>query len=217
MSDQAEMQPRRPRLTRAERRAQTRARLLVSAREVFAERGFYAASVDDVAERAGLTSGALYGNFAGKEELFLAVLDEHVADRVGSVVRATAAVEGSCAVRAGADDWMRFLREQPSWYPLFIEFWSYAVRHEELRPQLARRFGAFPESTARLVRVGAARQGLEIPDDVASALGILFTALADGLALMKLMDPTAVPDELFGDALSALAELTRGGGTNDEA
>jgi AcrR family transcriptional regulator len=63
------------RLTRAQRRQQTRARLLEAAGQVFARRGFHAATLDEVAEAAGYTKGAVYANFANKDGLFLALLD----------------------------------------------------------------------------------------------------------------------------------------------
>src|SRR5829696_4871846 len=60
-----------------ERRAATRRRLLDAAIAVVAERGFHAASVDAIAEEAGYSVGAIYSNFGGKDDLFLAVFDEH--------------------------------------------------------------------------------------------------------------------------------------------
>src|ERR1700679_3861070 len=70
------------RLSRKEKQAQTRSCLMRSAAKLFAQRGFRDASIDDVAEDAGFTKGAFYANFASKEELFLAMLDEHFARRV---------------------------------------------------------------------------------------------------------------------------------------
>jgi AcrR family transcriptional regulator len=199
----------RKRLSRAEQRALTKARLIVSARIVFARRGFHRALLEEIAEEAGYSTGAIYANFEGKEDLFLAVLDDHVAARVRAVEQAVSdASTPAQRVRAGADDWMRFLREDPDWYRLFIEFWSYAQRDPELRARVAVRFAAFPKANAELIEVGARDVGIALPEGLAIAAGTLFTALADGLALMKLLDPEAVPDELFGDALSALYQLS---------
>ena len=69
------------RLTRAEQRDVTRTRLLDAAEKVFVDRGFHAASVDDVAEEAGYSKGAVYSNFENKDELFLAVLERRVDSR----------------------------------------------------------------------------------------------------------------------------------------
>src|SRR5438874_13806771 len=69
------------RLSRAEQRDLTRTRLLDAAEKVFVDRGFHAASVDEVAEEAGYSKGAVYSNFENKDELFLAVLERRVDSR----------------------------------------------------------------------------------------------------------------------------------------
>lgn len=66
------------RLSRQESRQQTRERLLEAATKVFSKRGFYEASLDEVAEEAGFSKGAVYSNFANKEGLFMALLDRHL-------------------------------------------------------------------------------------------------------------------------------------------
>jgi AcrR family transcriptional regulator len=204
------------RLTRDELKARTRARLIASARTVFARRGYHRASLEEIGEEAGYSTGAVYSNFKGKEDLFLAVLEEHIADRVHAVQRAVAdAPTPEARLRAGADDWMRFLREDPDWYPLFIEFWAYAVRDPRLRAQVAQRFGVILDANAALVRAGAQELGIPLSDDLARAGGLFVTALADGLALIRGLDPDAVADEFLGDAVSALPALGRG--LRDEA
>src|SRR4029453_6308711 len=87
------------RLTRAQRRQQTRARLLEAAGQVFARRGFHAATLDEVAEAAGYTKGAVYANFANKDGLFLALLDQRVAAQLQQV-EALDAIESSEELRA---------------------------------------------------------------------------------------------------------------------
>ena len=69
-------------------RAQTRARLLKAAGEVFAERGYDRASLDDVAAAAGLTKGAVYSSFASKDELFYALMRERIGERLDLVAEA---------------------------------------------------------------------------------------------------------------------------------
>src|SRR5437879_6422414 len=60
-------------LTPERRRAMTREHLLAAAAEVFARRGYHGATLDEVAETAGFTKGAVYSNFTSKEDLFLAL------------------------------------------------------------------------------------------------------------------------------------------------
>ena len=198
------------RLTRDEQRARTRERLIASARTVFARRGFHRASLEEIGDEAGYSTGAVYSNFEGKEDLFLAVLEEHVVARARAVEEAVArgATEQD-RIRAGGDDWMRFLREDPDWYPLFIEFWAYAMRDPDLREQVAERFAVILDANTDRVRDAAAELGIELPPEAARTGGVLVTALADGLALIKLLNPDAVPDALLGDVLSVLPALGR--------
>src|SRR5438132_1560889 len=83
----------RRRLSRQEKQAQTRVRLLRSAELVFAERGFFAASLDEIAARAGFSIGAVYSNFESKGDLFLALFEEHVAGQVRDYLELFAAGE----------------------------------------------------------------------------------------------------------------------------
>src|SRR3954465_3120513 len=101
------------------RRADTRRRLLDAAMDVFAERGFHRASVDDVARAAGFSIGALYSNFASKDELLLAIFDEHLA-WLELVLDEAPSTGDPSEWAAAMDDWPRQFR-------IFVEFWAYAV------------------------------------------------------------------------------------------
>src|SRR6266545_4652109 len=92
METQSVTRPRR--LSRAERRAQTREELLEAAARVFARKGYAGASVDDIAEEAGFTVGALYSNFEGKQDLFLAALERKVRAIVADTLQREAARSG---------------------------------------------------------------------------------------------------------------------------
>jgi AcrR family transcriptional regulator len=82
-------------LTRKEAQERTRQRVLAAAAKVFARRGYHRATVDEIASEAGFTIGALYSNFAGKEELFLALADRQVEERVAEVGAIADAAEGA--------------------------------------------------------------------------------------------------------------------------
>jgi AcrR family transcriptional regulator len=187
---------------RERQKAATRLRLLEAAATVFARRGFHGASVDEIAREAGATTGALYANFAGKEELFLELFDSTMAQDVRGYAEASAdAATLEDATRGGADRWMAVLSERPEYFPLFIEFWAYAVREPQVRERFAERLAAFRLATGRIVASGAEARGIELEPGSVARLGTFVNALANGLALEKLVDPTAVPDELFGDLL----------------
>src|SRR5947209_14313927 len=122
------------RLSQAEAREQTRTSLLTAARRVFGERGFGGASLDEIAERAGYTRGALYYNFpGGKEDLFIALLEDRIDNRVEISQTAFAGADGDPAdtiarARAAAADAGAAVRENREWQLLFFEFALHAAR-----------------------------------------------------------------------------------------
>lgn len=190
---------------RDEQKALTRRRLLDSAEAVFARSGFYGASVDELAREAGATTGALYSNFAGKEDLFLALFEERIATDVGDysqIVAEGATVEQQA--RGAADHWMEILRERPDYFPLLMEFWAYAIRESALRERLAERFAALRSASGRLFLEAAERHGQPPHAEAGEFVGLLINALGNGLAFEKLVDPQAVPDALFGDMLTLI-------------
>jgi AcrR family transcriptional regulator len=195
------------RLSREENKAQTRERLLRAAEEVFAERGFFAASVEEVAERAGYSMGAVYSNFESKGNLFLALFEEHIAAQVHDYLELfDAAGTLDEQARGGADRWMRYLREHPDYFPLYLEFAAYAAREPRMREAFAARQGAFRRLFTSMVERGAQNRGIEPPPGATDQLGVLVSALGNGLALEKLADPEGVPDELFGSLLALIFE-----------
>src|SRR6202167_4817962 len=202
------------RLTREQSRATTRERLLAAARRVFARSGFHGASVEEIASEAGFSTGALYSNFDGKEDLFLALMereiDEH-AREIADAVRERASI----AERAtgGARRWMTMIDREPELLLLFMEFWAYGVRDPEVRPKVAERFAQMRQVLTQLIADGVREFDLELALP-AEQLAVAIDALAAGIARQKLADPDAVPDELMGRVLSLLfAAATRPAGT----
>jgi AcrR family transcriptional regulator len=202
------------RLTREQSRANTRERLLGAARRVFARSGFHGASVEEVASEAGFSTGALYSNFTGKEDLFLALMEREINEHAREIAEAVSARE-SMAERAtgGARQWMIMIEREPEVLLLFMEFWAYGVRDAQVRPKVAARFAQVRELLTKLIADGVREFDLEL-DIPAEQLAVVIDALADGIARQKLADPDAVPDELMGRVLSLLfAGATRPAGT----
>jgi AcrR family transcriptional regulator len=201
------------RLTREQSKANTRERLLNAARSVFARNGYHGASVEEVASEAGFSTGALYSNFGGKEDLFLALMEREIKTHADEIA---AAVEHrhSVAERAtgGARQWMTMIEREPELLLLFMEFWAYGVRDPDMRPQVAAQFGEMRKLLTRLISDGMREFELEL-ELPAEQLALAIDALADGIARQKLTDPDAVPDELMGRILSLLfAAVTRPAG-----
>lgn len=98
-------QPPQSRRTQAERTAATRARLLAAGRRLFAAEGFAAVSTQGIVDAAGVTRGALYHQFGGKNGLFAAVYEEVERDIVTSIatrILAAAPTDQLSAMRIGA-------------------------------------------------------------------------------------------------------------------
>src|SRR5271154_2521361 len=130
------MQP----LTPDRRRQQTRDYLLAAAAQVFADRGFHGASLDEVAAVAGFTKGAVYSNFKNKEDLFLALFKANY-DREMDALRAT--LEASeVPSESRLSDFAALIWEQTrqpgNFGLLYQEFWLYAARNPAAREQLTR-------------------------------------------------------------------------------
>jgi AcrR family transcriptional regulator len=181
------------RLSRAERREQTRQELMSAAEACFVTRGFHASSVDEVAERAGYTKGAVYSNFASKEDLFFAVYER----RVEHVL--TEVVPGLC--QAGAErafDWLATSTIQrrdsdDGWLAAFIEFWAHVLRHPELRGRFAAIHARFLEQLADGVRQLAEDRGLALPGDLTvGQVALAWNAMEIGLGLERLTQPQTV-------------------------
>jgi len=115
--------PAATRMTREQSKANTRERLLDAARSVFASRGFRGASVEEIASEAGFSTGALYSNFDGKEDLFLVLMEREIAEHLREISDAVQARE-SVAERAagGARRWMTMIEREPELLLLFTEF-----------------------------------------------------------------------------------------------
>jgi AcrR family transcriptional regulator len=193
------------RLTRAQRREQTRERLLDAAGRVFAGRGFHAASVDEVAEAAGYTKGAVYSNFRSKEELFLALLDRRLAGQLEQV-EALYAIESSEELRAAMHDRTEEeLAEARDFAVLIVEFWLYAMRHPAARAELATRYRRLRGRLGELIAARHARHGTSppMPPEHLAALALATDA---GLFLQYVAEPGALPWELHGDAMVRLLD-----------
>ena len=187
---------------------ETRAELIAAAGKVFAERGFHAASLDQIAAEAGYTTGAIYGHFTGKDDLFLAVSEEYAATRARELGEIHDQVEGAPLpkrTRAYADHWMARFRRDPAFMVLSLEFLVHAWRNPELRERFGARIGALRLTVARLIEEAAEKDGIELPlpaEEIATAL----RELGVGLAMAKLADPDAFRDELYGDFVEAFFE-----------
>ncbi len=193
------------RLTRAEQRDLTRTRLLESAERLFVEQGFHGTSVDQIAEEAGYSKGAVYSNFGNKDELFLALLENRV-DSVAMGIEV--AVDrsrdiGAQVEQAGSGFAELYVGGNSKWSLLLMEFSAHAARHDDLRERFAARNRSMRATMTRLIDEHLEPLGLTPPIPSSQLATILF-ALGQGYIIEKLVDPQGVPDDLFTSALAML-------------
>ena len=181
------------RLSRAERREQTRQELLSAAAACFVSHGFHASSVDEVAERAGYTKGAVYSNFASKEDLFFAVYERRVEQVLTEVVPDLRQLGAERAFDQLAAGTLHQRDPDDGWRAVFFEFWAHVVRHPELRERFAAIHARFLEPMAEAVQQLAEDRGLTLPSDVtASQVAVAWNAMEVGLNLERLTQPQTV-------------------------
>jgi AcrR family transcriptional regulator len=179
------------------RRQRTRAELVETARLTFLERGFHGASLDEIAERAGYSKGAVYSNFASKDELFLAVLDAQFDRRARVLADVLFDADGlEDSFRAVARSMVAADEGEPRWTPLLLEFWAHSSRRPALRAAVAERRDRFFAIIAGLIEELGKRHGatFSIP---AREIARGSNALARGIALDRLLRPESVSGELF--------------------
>jgi AcrR family transcriptional regulator len=178
--------------TRAERQARTRKELVDAAERLFTAQGFHATSLDAVAAEAGFTKGAVYSNFASKEDLFFAVYERRVDARVTEVERT---LEAAPTLREGIDRIIPGNGDRPQasdgWLAVFFEFWAHVLRHPELRE----RFAAQHRRIIDVLAAATVESGEEMQDDP-HKLATARYAMQLGLQLERLTRPDAVDAEL---------------------
>ncbi|HEX6457594.1 MAG TPA: TetR/AcrR family transcriptional regulator [Thermoleophilaceae bacterium] len=191
---------------RAQKNAARTAALLAAAAETFAERGFQAATMEQIADRVGLTKGALYYRYRTKEDLFLALLDERCARYTAELERTPVAGWG-----AFAEQFLAVVRDG-TWPRLYFEFVSYAARHPQARRRMVKRLRALRAALQRVIEAQAAQAGVE-PAVPAAQIALALTAVANGLALERLADPRSVPDRAFFELPALILANGAGGRT----
>jgi AcrR family transcriptional regulator len=152
------------RLTPERRRQLTRDALVAAAAEVFTAKGFHAASLDEIADAAGFTRGAIYSNFGSKEELLFAVYDR--LDDMSLAGMADAMDErGGDPVEdatAAAEVWSGLLGRSRDVIALSLELRLYALRNPEARERLVKLEQQATDKLAGFIEDTFARQGMQL-------------------------------------------------------
>ncbi|MBV9041173.1 MAG: TetR/AcrR family transcriptional regulator [Acidimicrobiia bacterium] len=202
--------PATQRLTREEKKAQTRERLIEAAARVFAEKGFAESSLDEVADAAGLTKGAVYSNFENKEALVAAVLKAHE-DRqsgISDVATGLPTLEEQQAVAARL--FSESVNEERDAWLLFLDFTAYALRNPAIYADFLAAHRAGRQRIADMIDQNTPAEGPRFKTDVDQA-ALIFGIIGNGIAIEKLIDPEGVPDDLFDKLLPVLIDAFEAG------
>ncbi len=172
---------------------------------MFEEQGIGSASIEAIAAAAGFTRGAFYSNFRSKDELIIAMLEEHVAQSIRRNLDLLDKHKDPADFIEALRSMDRSQQDPLGRSPLLhMEMILYVARAEKRRPELAKRLRARRKLVAEIVETTMKNSGRS-PRNPAWAAAILL-ALEDGFRLHRLIDPETTPADSF---LRAIGDLQR--------
>lgn len=181
------------------KRERTRAKLIEAAAEVIGEKGYDRASLEEIAARAGMTRGAVYGNFKGKEELFLALVANHWKPIVPSLKRGTDFKQQMRILGKTVAAEARARHKQAA---AATAFQLYVLTHKSMRVRMsAQNAVVYRRMTKEIVKVVSKR---ELPMPAARFIRVL-DALTTGLLFTYFQTPELITEDVFISAFEALA------------
>ena len=197
------MPPVAERWTQERRREHTRNLLLDAAEEVFAAKGFEGASLDEIAETAGYTRGAIYKHFAQTEELFLEVNRRHNGQMLTGFLDLidTSVRPQDLDLEQIAQRWRQLQRRDRTFHAFGTEFSLYVMRNPDVQARVAEQRRSIAEMIARFMEEQAALFGvaLRMP---AVTLARIVLACGDGLEIASHID--ADQEDLYEPFLELL-------------
>ena len=188
----------RTRGTRLPRLARRR-QLLDAATEVFVARGYHAAAMDEIAERAGVSKPVLYQHFPGKQDLYLALLDESVdrlVEAVTGAIRSTA--ENRDRVNATFAAYFGYVAEHSGTFKLVFE--SDFTSEPAVRAKLASADQICAKAVSQVIQADAG-----LSDDEADLLSIGLVGMAQVSARHWLATMDTIPRDAAEQLVARLA------------
>jgi AcrR family transcriptional regulator len=184
-------------------------KLFEAAARMFEEQGIGGASIEAIAAAAGFTRGAFYSNFKSKDELIIAMLEDHVSQSIRRNLDLLAEHKTLPEFLNALRSMDRSRQDPLGRSPLLhMEMILFVARAEKRRPELAKRLRARRKLVADIIETAAknsGKKGARNPEWMAA----IVLALEDGFRLHRLIDPeTTAPDSF----LRAIEELMRGFG-----
>jgi AcrR family transcriptional regulator len=186
-------------------RDETCDKLFEAAARVFEEQGIGGASIEAIVAAAGFTRGAFYSNFKSKDELIIAMLEDHVERSIRRNL-------DLLAEHSNIDDFLDALKNMDRGKQdpigraplLHMEMILYVARAEKRRPELAKRLRARRKLVADIVETASRNNGHRVLNPAWA--GAILLALEDGFRLHRLIDPETTPADSF---LRAIGDLRR--------
>jgi AcrR family transcriptional regulator len=181
------------------KRERTRAALVEATLALIAEKGFAAASLDDIAARAGMTKGAIYSNFRSKGDLLLAAIGSK-----GLTLAPTRTPEASLRehLEAMAGELAQMLRRARGQAAFLAEFQLHALVDPEVRRSLAVTYSeAFDGNAAYLARLADLKPGVD-----RRRLAVGLQAVGLGFLMQSFLTPDEVTEEVIVETLRALVD-----------
>lgn len=188
-------------------REDTRQRLFGAAAAVFVRDGIAGSSVEDICVEADLSRGALYSNFADKNELVMAMIDDHIDREMAEMDRLNDLASSPTEYVALIESPER-RREGPLGADpiLYMEFTLYALRNPTNRPRLADHQRRWREVIAAIVRADCDRLGVEPPMPVEEAAQMIL-AMDNGYLLSQMIEPGSYASGTFSRNIISLQQL----------
>lgn len=198
-----------PRLTRAQRQEQTRVELLAAARRRFLTHGYAATSLDDIAEDAGYSKGAVYSNFGSKQNVCRAVLELIHREKLGQITELAMAGTDLGSRIAALNAWFDSTVGDVGWTMLELEFVVLSRNDPELTAMIIGLREEAAQSVAGVLHTLAADLGIDEASSVTAGLddvGNLLLSAGIGLGIQRAIDPS-VPARPATDAIGHLVRM----------
>ena len=192
------------RLSREEKKEETRRALIESAARCFARVGFEAAAIDTIAEEAGFSRGAFYSNFSSKDEVFIILLQEHLNAELTTLESALKAIKTPQEFVEKTQHRYRNLGRDTDWCLLFSEFQLYVMRDGREAATFKKLFDDYRVRLGAMIKECCDRIGLKLritPYEFA----VSQLSIAHGLSLQRVSNP-GIRQSLASEALAIFAK-----------
>lgn len=189
----------KPTRPKGDKRARTRAKLLEAARMLIREKGFERTTLEEIAERAGMTTGAIYGNFKDRDDLFIALGQTYWAPIKPRVKPGASLAE---VMRAMADATIAAIPDRRAAAVGRLTGLAYTLAHEEMRKHVEEITAESYAMGEEWLRSVITKEELPMP---AGQFVRVLHAMIEGLVLQRLLTPELIPDRVIRAAFAGLA------------